>query len=239
MMDSQPVDVSAEQLEAVLRETNAMTAAFKRAQRVRLISFLVLLLFVAGLSWFVIAKAKAFASDKNLEKIADIAGKHLEKNQEKYLKQLQMLVDKVSPPISQALYAQAKKDSPQFFNTIEKERQPFLDELGDKFRDGLSRRYDRLQPRYEAILKKEFPQFQDPRQQQRMQAHFQLAVGKLLDKYYVDDLRKEIEKLFVTWDNSPAAQVRKGEPPIEEQFIDSLMVLLAYRLTHPQASPFE
>src|SRR6516164_5589380 len=135
MMDSQPVDVSAEQLEAVLRETNAMTAAFKRAQRVRLISFLVLLLFVAGLSWFVIAKAKAFASDKNLEKIADIAGKHLEKNQEKYLKQLQMLVDRVSPPISQALYAQAKKDSPQFFNTIEKERQPFLDELGDKFRD--------------------------------------------------------------------------------------------------------
>jgi len=239
MMDSHPVDASAEQLEAVLRETSALTAAFKRAQQVRLISFLVLVLFVAGLGWFVIAKAKAFASEKNLERVADTAGKHLEKNQDKYLKQLQMLVDKVSPPITQALYAQAKKDAPQFLKTIERERQPFLDNLGEKFRDRLSRRYENLQPRYESILKKEFPQFQDPKQQQRMQAHFQLAVSKLLDKYYVDDLRKEMEKLYLTWDNFPAANVKKGEPPVEEQFVESLMVLLSYRLTHPQASPFE
>ena len=238
-MDSQLVDASAEQLEAVIRETSALAAAFKRAQQVRLISFLVLVPFVAGLGWFVIAKAKAFASDKNLERVADIAGKHLEKNQEKYLRQLQILVDKVSPPISQALYAQAKKDAPQFLNTIERERQPFLDNLEEKFRDRLSRRYEHLQPRYERILKQEFPQFRDPKQQQRMQAHFQLAVRKLLDKYYVDDLRREMEKLYLTWDNFPAADVKKGEPPIEDQFVESLMVLLSYRLTHPQASPFE
>jgi hypothetical protein len=238
-MDSQPVDVSAEQLEAVLRQTNALSAAFKRAQQVRLIAFLVLVLFVAGLGWVVVAKAKAFASEKNLEKIADIAGKHLEKNQDKYLKQMQILVDKVSPPISKAFYAQAKKDSPQLFNTIEKERQPFLDDLEGKFRGHLVRRYDHLQPRYENILKQEFPQFKDPKQQKRMQAHFQRAVQKLLDKYYVDDLRKEMEKLFVTWDNFPAADIKKGEPPVEDQFLESLMVLLSHRLTHPQASPFE
>jgi hypothetical protein len=238
-MESQPVDVSAEQLEAVLRETAALTAAFKRAQRIRLISFLVLVLFVAGLGWVVVAKARAFASEKNLQKIADIAGKHLEQNQEKYLKQLQMLVDRISPPITKAFYARAKKDAPQFLKTIERERQPFLDNLEGKFRDSLTRRYDKLQPRYENILKQEFPQFKDPKQQKRMQAHLQLAVHKLLDKYYVNDLRREMEKLYLTWDNFPPADVRKGEPPLEDQFLESLMVLLSHRLTHPQASPFE
>jgi len=238
-MDSQKVEVSNEQVEAVLRETAALTAGMKRARRVRLLLLLAVVLFLGGTAWVAYGKANEFTSNKNLNHLADLARRRLEKKQDYYLKQLEGMVDKLRPPLEKAFSDQASKDAPLYLKAIEKERQPFLDNVQAEFTKRLNKRNAALEPRYIKILREEFPLLKDEKLQARMAENMTPAVEKLLKKYYVEELRDEILMLYNTWDTFPAAaDPLKGEPPIEDQLMPALLDLLKHRLTHPQEAPF-
>jgi hypothetical protein len=239
-MDSQTVEVSNVQVEGVLRESAALAAGLKKARRVRLLLFLVILVFLGASGWVAYGKANDFASEKNLKLLGTTVSLRLEKKQDHYMKELEKLVNKLSPPLTKAFQEQAKKDTPLFLKAMEKERQPFLDSIQDQFSKRLNKRLEALQPRYEALLKKEFPAFKDEKLQSRMAENLTQAVEKLLKKYYVDELHEHILLLFSTWDTfPPAAAPGRGAPPLEDQFLDALVELLIYRLTHHQPAPFE
>jgi hypothetical protein len=202
---------------------------------VRLGLFLALLVFVVVLGVVVIGKVNALTSEENLKKLADAASRRLEKKKDHYMKQLEMLVDKVQPPLTKAFMSQAQKDMPLYLKVLDKERKPLLDNLRAKFSDQLDKRYKTVQPRYEKVLAEEFPQSKDPKVRERMVANLDLAMQKLLKKYYVNDLEAEFQHLNDTWDHFPAASAPgKGELPTEEQFTAALWDLLRYRLTHSQ-----
>src|SRR5437868_6751244 len=105
-MDSQ-VEVSNQQIEAVLHETAALSAGLKRARSVRLILFLAVVVLLAGVGWVAYGEAQEFTSDKNLTRLGNIAQRKLEQKQDYYMKQMQTLVDTLSPPLTKAFRDQA------------------------------------------------------------------------------------------------------------------------------------
>jgi hypothetical protein len=239
-MDSQKVEVSNEQVEAVLHQSAALAAAFKRARRVRLVLLLALLIFVGGAVWVAYGKASEFTSEKNINHIADVAQDRLKEKQKQYFNQLTDLADKLRPPLEKAFTDQANKDAPLFLKAIEKERQPLSDYLEAELEKRINKRFKALEPRYLKLLKEEFPLFKDEKVKSGMVENITPAVERLLKKYYVEELRDELLGLFNAWDGFPAAQApAKGEPLIEDQLMPILLDLLIYRLTHPQVLPFD
>jgi hypothetical protein len=239
-MDSQPVEVSNQQIEAVLHESAQLAAGLRRARRVRLVLFLAIVVFLGGAGWVAYAKASDFASPKNLNRLGEEARASWEQRQDFYMKQAQMLLDKLSPPLSKAFSEQATKDTPKFLKAVEKERQPFLDHLQDEFSKRLNKRLTSMQPRYINLLKEEFPTLKDAKRQAQMAENVTAAVEKLVKKYYVDQLRDEVLMLYNAWDTfPPAAAAARGEASLEEQFVEALLKLGGHRLTHPLETPFD
>jgi hypothetical protein len=232
-MDSQTVEVSNQQIEAVLHESAALAAGLRRGRTLRLILFLVIVVVLAGVGWAAYSEAKEFTSDKNLARLGDVAQRKLEQKQDYYMKQVQDLVKQLSPPLTKAFRDQATKDSPRFLKAVEKERQPFQEHVQTEFEQRLNKRLESLQPRYVRLLKEEFPLLKEEKQQVDMAKNLAKAMERLLKKYYVDDLHDEFLMLFNAWDNFPVAQeAASGQSSLEDQFIDALKKLLAHRLTH-------
>jgi hypothetical protein len=235
-MDSQPVEknVPAEQVEALVRESAALAAALRAARVMRVTLLLGLVLIVAAISWLVYQKYNQLTSEKNIEQLRELAAKHLENNQDRYMRQVRMLVDKVSPPITEAFQTQAKKDTPKYLEQIDKERDPFMNGLQEKLTARLKKHYEGLKPEYAKILAEEFPVAKDKNLHEAILVNTDKAVDRLLTKYYVDDLRDELLVAFHTWDTFPVAGPAPKDNPLEDQFQAALLELFTYKLTHPQ-----
>lgn len=225
-MDEQ---VTAEQLEAIHRESAALIAAYRTGRTVRLLLLLALIAFVAVLAVVIVNKANQLTSQKYLDALMDAGQKRLDKRQDDYLKQAEKLLNKVHEPLTKAFNDQVEKDMPVYIRVLEKERVPFLANLQTKFYERLDRQYQTVQPRLERILAQEFPKYSDKQQQDRMVRNINRAVERLFKKYYVADLEREINDLYETWDTFPLAPPPRNMTT-EEQFTAALLALLQYRL---------
>jgi hypothetical protein len=237
-MDSKPVEqnVSAEQIEAVVREATALAAALRAARTVRLALFLALIVVVVGIAWVFYQKYNQVTSDKNIDKVLELAQKSFDQRKERYRREVEQLLDKVTPPIMAAFQAQATRDMPQYLKRVDKERNEFVNEMEKKFRDRLDQFYDeKFRARYQKVLEREFPAAKNKELHAAILVNTDLAVKRLLKKYYVEDLRDELLMAFHTWDTfPPAGPHQKGDPSYEDQFMGTLLELLAYKLTPPR-----
>ena len=236
-MDSQSSQPkgSEDQLEAILQETAALTAALKWARTARLLLFLALLVFVGVTGLLLWNKVNQFRDPKKLQAYGTAATNYLEKNKDRYLKEVELLVDKIRPPLTKAFTDQAQKDMPRYIRALDKERGPFLDNLQAGFQAKLNKRYETLQPTYKKMLKDEFPLVTNAKLHEKMMDNFGVAMQTLLNKYYVEELKTEMDILYDTWDNfQPAAAPQKGDPSVEEQLKARLFELVSLRLMHWQ-----
>src|SRR5439155_16002788 len=81
-----------QQVEAVIRETNALMAAQATGRKVRLVLLLVLVVFVAAVTYaFYDLANKVFHRD-NLNALVKAGQERLVKNQDEYMKEVQKLV---------------------------------------------------------------------------------------------------------------------------------------------------
>lgn len=226
-----PQQVSPEQVDAVLRESVALTDAHGRARRVRFFLFLAVIAFVAVIGYLVVNRANALTNKKYLEKVGDVAMKRFDKDFQKYQKHLNDLISKIRPPITEAFSAQAKKDMPRLIQALEKERDPFLNALQAGFTERLEERFKQMQPTYDRLLKEEFPASKDKVLHDRVVANVNIAVNNILKEYYVKELEREVKALVTAWETfPPAKKPRKGEDPLESQFTAGLWSLMEYRL---------
>jgi hypothetical protein len=236
-MDTHATDssVTSEKVAALRREIEGLQSALRRARLIRLGILVAAVLVVVAISWITLSRVQAFTDEKNLQALTDTASARLEKDSDYYLRQLQLLTDKVGPVISEAFLEQAKKDMPRYLKAIEAEKKPLLENLEREFNRKLEKRYASLRPELESALVQELPQLKGTNQLEQLVANVDRAMARLRKKYYVDDFHNEVQGLFATWDQFPAAPVPgKGEASVEDQFVGALIDLLTYKLTHAQ-----
>jgi hypothetical protein len=236
--DNNGLDVSVkQQLDALAQEVARLGAAHAHARHVRMILTVVTFVLCLAIIISFYQLGNRVMGDDNLERLRAVAEKRIEKRSGDYMRQVQLLVDRTSPVIGDAFTRQVKKDMPAYLKMVEHERGQFADEVQATLSAKLKQRYEHALQKHEGILKKEFPQINDPVQHERMMTNLQLALDRALEKHCVTDLKVQFESLYATWDQFPAApRPRPNDPPLEDQFVGNLLKLLQIKLSNSDQS---
>ncbi len=236
--NSQPDElvVIQQQIEKLSIECKELTSAFARHRRIRMFLMLAVIAFVVVVCAAFYRLGNGLMKDEYTQELSKVAGKRLEKNQDRYMRHVESLVRNTSPAVTDAFTKQANKDMAAYLSLVDRERDAMAAELKTKLEKKLQHRYETSLDQHEKILKAEFPQVKDEVLHERMTKNIHVAVDRLLDKYYVSELERQLKQLFAAWDRFPAAELpRKGEMPLEEQFSAELYRLLAIKLGSTQA----
>src|SRR5262249_20318104 len=123
-----------------------------------------------------------------------------------------------------------------YLKKVDKERNEFVNGMEQKFRARLDQFYeDKFRARYQKVLEREFPAAKNQEMHAALMVNTDLAMKRLLKKYYVEDLRDELLMAYHTWDTfPPAGPPQTGDASLEDQFTGILLQLLSYKLTPPR-----
>lgn len=227
---------TAAQVEALIRECDALRDALGRANTVRRILIVGLLLFVAATGAMFYDMARRIGSRENLDDVTRRVQERLAGRSDSYMKEVQLLVDRSTPVITDAFYKQAKKDMPLYLSGVEEQRTVFVENLRARAEKALAEHYDKVIAKHEETLRKEFPKAEDPEVRKRLVANLHAVFERLIRKYYIDDLNGQMVALYDNWDHFPAADVPgRDDPRLEDQFIGTLLEIVKQKVTEDAA----
>lgn len=219
------------QVEALAKESKALADALASTRSQRVILLLVLIIFIGGICLAFVRLGSQLTSKDNIDQLLQKGEKRLRDHSDKYTKHVQTLYEKTSPVLTEAFSAQAKKDLPRFIQAMEKERDTLTDNLSNQLTKKLEEKYKDVTAKHEKLLKEEFPQVQDEKLHAEMMVNIDAAVQKLVKRYYVEELKGQMQKINDAWDSFPPADTpKKDDIPLEDQFIAGLIELLKQKL---------
>jgi len=222
-----------EQVEAVARETKALMAAQAAGRRARLLLLVVFIIFVAVVTTAFWNLGKQLLGPDNLDALAKAGQERLASHQGEYMKELQKLIESSSPVLTTAFMTQAKQDLPKYMQGLEKQRDALRSSLEAKLSKKVDERYAEMLDRHAKIMKEEFPQHNDEALQARMRENINMALEKLVKKYYIEEMNRQMDVLYTTWDNFPAAEPPKpGGVSTEDQFAVEFWDWAKYIISH-------
>lgn len=225
----------AQQVDAVVREQAALSAAASRGRSVRLLMYLGLLAVLAvTIFWMYRLGDKILNSDPYHQEVIQAVQEHIAQNQQIYMNELRQLMDAAAPVVTDAFTQQAKKDIPVYIDYLDKQRDEMIKELGKQLTDRVDKQYAGLMERQQDTLRKEFPESENPDFHKRVQDNLEKALNKVARRYFLEDMQKQTQAMLGLWDNFPTAPPpSKSEQSLEDQFSATLINLLMYRISHP------
>lgn len=227
----------ASRLDELQRRSVAMTAALERSRTTRRRIMLLFLAFVIVAGWRFIALANSVRSEDYQKRLVAALGKSATENSDVYSREIQQLVKGITPVVSAAFSEQASKDMPVFMQLFDKERQSLMTDLPQRMSERVEKHHHELLRRHQNLLQSEFPAVENPETRDRMMANACAALDRLVQKYYVDEFKREFKVMSDAWsDFPPAAVPNSGDPPLEEQLLGELMDLTAVKLSRHRAA---
>ena len=224
-------------LDELQRRSEGLTAALERSRNTRRRIMLAFLVFVIIAGWGFISLAKSVGTEKYQKRLVTALGKSATDNAEDYTREIQKLVKGITPVVSAAFSEQATKDMPVFMQMIDKERQSLMTDLPKTMSDRVEKHHRELLRRHQKLLQTEFPAVESPEVRDRMMNNACTALDRLVQKYYLDEFKREFQVMSEAWnDFPPAAAPGKGDPPLEEQLLGELMDLTAVKLARHRAA---
>ncbi len=221
-----------QQSEAVQRAAAALSAATARSRGIRLCLMVAAVLLIAVICVEFYRLGMSVQSPDYLDRLTKAGQKRVAERSDRFTQEFERLVDHTREPLTQAFSEQVRKDMPEFMEKVEKEKDTLANNLQEEFTKKVNSHYETLLKQQEETLKKEFPTIQDPAAHERMIKNIDKAVQKLVQKFYVDDFRRQIDELVYGWDHFPEAPMPKsGEQSLTDQFIPTLLQYAALRIS--------
>ena len=121
----------------------------------------------------------------------------------------------VTPQVARAFFNQLAEDLPDLTNEAEQQGKHLADHLEKTLEEGLMARYRAERPRYEAVLRKEFPEITDQATYDNMMNQFEASFRKLIRRYHLKEYRRRVEQTAKLWKEIPPASkgdTRHGHP---------------------------
>ena len=235
-VSSEPPNDVAARVEAVARESQAVTAALQKGRNVRLL-LLVLLVALCVISvksyYGLFAKMQ---EKEQLDAFAKKAEQRLTERSDLFTKEIETLVNHSAPTISKAFAERATKDMPLFLDAAGNQRDQLAENLQKKIEERLIAHHKKLLEKHAKLTNEEYPDIQDAETRDRMMANILVVVDRAAKKYIIQEFETELNELFVKWDHFPIADLpEKGELPLEDQFIGNLIELLQLKLVQSSA----
>jgi len=216
---------------AIEQEIAAVKKAVRRASFTRLLLLFVTLAILAGSVWMFYGLALEFRSKENLNLLAAKARERANESSKPALKEFHRLVENCQPVLIEAFQKQVEADMPKYTEVFTQERDKLRANLEVRLGGKITARYEAAGERYQEILREEFPQVEDPELLVQVYTSMEQIMEKLVDKYYSEQVRRELQEMQSTWDDFDMADLPgEGEPPLEQQFVASLLQLAADKL---------
>lgn len=212
-------------------EVTAVKVALRRSSRTRLLLLLLVLAFLAVAIWMFYTLALSFGSKENLNLLAEKANERLDQSVEPAMNHLQGLIDHCMPVLTKAFNDQTQADMPKYTKTLDEQRELLVRNLESRLGDRITARCETVGDQYEAILREEFPEVDDSDLIVQMYASMEQILVKLVDKYYSEQIRQEVEEVCQRWEDFEMADLpEEGDLSLQQEFLAELMLLGHYRL---------
>lgn len=222
------VDERVAGVESSVRDLQAALSASRTSRRVILAMVLALIVLIG---WLFGGLGARLQSDEYKQELSAEGQKYLENNSAEYMKEVQTLVDGVTPKLTKAFYDQAQADTPRYVRALNRERETLLKNLESRLEKQVNDKYEQVLADYEAILIEEFPDAKDEHVRRRVTANFRESLKKLIAKFYADQFREELQSLYDTWDSFPVAPAPDPDDlPLEKQLFAHLLDLTSIKL---------
>lgn len=216
---------------AIEQEIAAVKKTVRRASFTRLSLLLLVLAFLAGAVWMFYGLALEFGSKENRDLLAVKAQERANQSSQPALRELRALFENSKPVLIEAFQKQVETDTPKYTEVFTRERDKLRANLEVRLGEKITARYKEAGDRYQQILREEFPQTEDPDLLVRLYASIEQIMEKLVQKYYSEQVRQELQELQTTWDEFDMADLPgEGEIPLQQQFVASLLQLAADNL---------
>jgi len=234
---SAQIEAMGNRVEAVERQVAALTATLSATRSTRRLLTLGYVIFFCVFGFLFYRLVMDFQKKESLDQlVAKVQQRLQDTTLEKLKRQTMSLVDTARPVLTDAFYAQAKADASKYAEALEDERDMLMVNLQERMERQLQDHYKAILQRHEAVLKEEFPDLNDE-QLNQMASNIEKATQQLIDEYYVERMRTELEDMFKTWDEYPIADPPgPRDIPLEEELIGLLMEILTSKLSGAQSS---
>jgi hypothetical protein len=182
---------------------------------------LMLLAFVAGVCyavWF----AEHRLRQKEEQTLAAVRAR-LARDMRPITQELADLAGEVGPPVAVAFYERLKGDVPAYVHTVDEQSKELTEHVQAAVRRDVRAQYRAARGRYRAILQEEFPEITDPARLDAMMDRFEAVFNRLIQRYYVDQLRDLLKAVIAHWNAIPPAEPpRPGEKPLGDQLAEGV-----------------
>lgn len=140
------------------------------------------------------------------------------------------LAVKATPPVTDALYHQAKEDMPVYLSTLEKEGEVMADNLKESLAKKLKAQFKKYLQKHRNILREEIPEVGGDKAVNQLTADFEKAMEKLIERYYLKEFAQQTKRTKQLWQQfRPVKRLSDGKT-LEENLLRDLPKWAALRL---------
>ncbi len=224
-------DALEKKIGAIEKEMAAVKVVIRRSSLTRLSMLLAVLALIGIAIGMFYGLAKELSSQDNLNKLAATAQERSADTTEIAEKEADKLAKNAVPVLQKAFTEQVEKDRPKFQAALDREGLVLKENLKAELDKKLRAHFDAASVKYQAILREEFPDLEDPELLDKMSGSVTDIIDGLRNEYYNDKVRTQIEGIndkYFAFDM--VEHPKEGEPSLNMQFIASLMYLAALKI---------
>lgn len=151
------------------------------------------------------------------ETAQDRLAKHADAIQE----EVTALAAETLPPLTEAVYASARRDFPKYLTALERQGDVYLTNVEQILTDKLRGQYHEYLAEHRKVLQEEFPNHADEENIDQVMQEFEKTFDRLAERYYLDEFRGNAEQTQKLWAKfEPLPLPGPNEPSLEEQLAD-------------------
>ncbi len=233
------IRVLSAQIEGVIRESNALNASLSQARVIRLLLFLVLVGFVLYVCWtYYDLGRKLIYDEKYHSLVIQEVQTTLEKDKDRYMKDVQKLMDEVMPTVRDSFTSRAQKDYPVVVQALDKERDNLQLSLSTQLDQKVDEHLQKMVKKHMDDVRKAFPTVADEKTHERVLANLQKAMKDLAQRYFVKEFNNKLLDLYATWDRIPQAErpAKGARENDDNEVLAAAINLLKIKLNAPPSA---
>lgn len=152
------------------------------------------------------------------KKLAKAIKEHLTAHSEEIMQAAVGVAQETVPPLAEAMYQQMQQDYPAYLQALREQRGSYLENVEEMLLTQAKQEYRQYLQQHREVLAKKFPEYASSKAIDEFIARFESIGDKLIEKYYLDEFRREVDRTANAWEEiQTLPPAPKDEPSHQEQ----------------------
>lgn len=223
------VDVSGlgPRIQSVKQDVLAVNQLLASGRRVRLVLILVVVVWLGLVAWTFVGMVGRVTSEEFRTELGNVAKPQIEGLAKQVQGEAEKFWNNSQPVLTEAFKKRLDEDTDKFSARIEEQRDLLQVNMQQRMQEELDKRYKKLVEDHRKLLEKEFPVVKDEAVHERMVENLAVAMHDLVEKYYAEEFKKQLDRLDKAWEDFPLADpAEKDQPGLADQLVAELIDLV-------------